>query len=333
MRPPFKQPEETLLFQILAIWQLLFKKSTIGPDDDFFRLGGTGTQAIELFFELSVRYDRDLHPCLIFQASTARLQLELILDPANHKIDRLVTLKQGVGQDPIFLLHGIGGTVLELLKLASHIDVSSPIYGLQAKGSDGLEEPLESINEMARSFLDEIKKAQIRGPYFLVGHSMGGLVAFELAQQLLESGETIGGLFMLDSYPDKSQIDFVQRARLNFRLIRRRLGSGPVNYNQRGKLNRTNEKHVKAGLRALRAYRPRFYNGRVEFISATNPTNFPANARAIWKDLVHDLRIDSCPGDHHEMLTQYAQILGATLTMRTRVAKTDGLVSKVSLHQ
>jgi thioesterase domain-containing protein len=74
-----------------------------------------------------------------------------------------------------------------------------PLYGLQSQGLDGSCPPLTNIEEMAAVYVKEIRRVQPHGPYFIAGYCMGGTVAFEVAQQLLQLGEPIALLALFDT--------------------------------------------------------------------------------------------------------------------------------------
>ena len=93
---------------------------------------------------------------------------------SGEPIPPLVLLKAGDKGPPIFMTHGIGDTVLGLFRLASQVRSEQPVYGLQAKGCDGIEEPLDRIEDMAEFHLGAIRQAQPHGPYILIGYSFGG---------------------------------------------------------------------------------------------------------------------------------------------------------------
>jgi len=107
----------------------------------------------------------------------------------------------------------MGDTVLSLLPLARALQSSHAIYGMQAPGLDGVEQPLNRIEAMAEYYLQEIRRLQPSGPYFFVGYSLGGLVVLEIARRLLDGGEKIGVLAMLDSYPDRRHFTLAHRIR------------------------------------------------------------------------------------------------------------------------
>ncbi|HEY9734726.1 MAG TPA: thioesterase domain-containing protein, partial [Trichocoleus sp.] len=117
----------------------------------------------------------------------------------------LVPLTLGSQEPPFFLVHPIFGVVFPYLELAQRLQFLSPsgsgpsIYGVQPRGLEGDLPPLQQIEPMAAHYLQAIQAVQPQGPYRLGGWSFGGLVAFEMAQQLQQAGETVSLLAILDS--------------------------------------------------------------------------------------------------------------------------------------
>jgi acetoacetyl-CoA synthetase len=315
-------PETVISEEIASIWRQVFAKPSIHDNDNFFALSGNAAQANEIFRQLSIHFERELHPTLLFQASTPAELALLLRGSRKPTIPVVITLKSGTGANPVFLLHGIAGSVLEFLELVKHMDTPLPIYGLQAQGTDGVSEPLSSIEAMANSFLSEVQKKQPSGPYLLIGHSFGGLVALEMSRQLSERGEKMGLLSMIDAYPDRSQLTPYQRVRLAIRLMRKHAANSSVHQAIHNALrtskNPDDEKTssaaqrvLDASLQALQSYRPHSYNGHVRFVSASIPTDFPDNPQAVWKNVLQGLQVEKVSGDHHGMLSLHARELGA----------------------
>ncbi|PYY16821.1 MAG: hypothetical protein DMG61_03625 [Acidobacteria bacterium] len=118
------------------------------------------------------------------------------------------------------LMHGISGSVLEVVPIARRIQSQRPIYALQARGVDGLEQPFGSLEEFTRSYVKAIQSVQSTGPYSLIGYSFGGLVALEMATTLRESGKDVSLLAMLDSYPANRHLRFRPRVSRFTRRVR-----------------------------------------------------------------------------------------------------------------
>ena len=89
---------------------------------------------------------------------------------------------------------------MEFFPLVSKLEIDRPIYGLQARGTDGVEEPSNRVEDAALFFLDAIKHLQPRGPYLLVGYSLGGLITLEIARRLSENGETVALLVLMEAF-------------------------------------------------------------------------------------------------------------------------------------
>jgi thioesterase domain-containing protein len=142
--------------------------------------------------------------------------------PASLCPIRIFLKINGSAEPPVFIAHGLSGSVMDFFHIVKHIQTPRAIHGMQAKGIDGVEEPLDRIEDMARYSLQAVRQVQPRGPYILIGFSLGGLVALEMAQQLIAQGERVGLLAMLDSYPHVSRLSRGQRARLWARQTWRR---------------------------------------------------------------------------------------------------------------
>ena len=100
----------------------------------------------------------------------------------------------------LFCVHAVGGNVLTYMDLARHMGTDQPVYGLQAQGLDGKRMPHTTIQEMAAHYVSEIVKLQPEGPYHMGGSSAGGIVAFEMAQQLVAQGKQVGVLALFDTW-------------------------------------------------------------------------------------------------------------------------------------
>src|SRR5436853_621261 len=104
---------------------------------------------------------------------------------------------------PFFCVHDGTGSVYGVLDLVKHLRHDRPFYGIQAPGLNIDYALFNSIEEMATAYIAELLAIQPVGPYFLGGHSFGGLVAFEMARQLQARGHAIALLALLDSYPSE----------------------------------------------------------------------------------------------------------------------------------
>jgi len=312
----------TMVEVLTPIWQRVLQIASVGMDDNFFDLGGDSALALELFNEIALACGREFPPVMIYHAPTITALAALLEQPVAPSVPSLVQLKAGSKQPPVFIAHGLGGSVIDFYQVVKHIDTEHSIHGMQAKGIDGIEEPLDRIEDMAAYSLDAVRQSQPHGPYLLIGFSLGGLVALEMAQQLTAQGEKIGLLAMLDSYPHASRLSREQRARLSMRQTWRRaarrlqwLGVSPpyettVEVSPSPALQHFRE----TSYRALERYEPRFYPGKINFVRAAIPTDFPADPAAFWSNLAHEFELSTVPGDHIGIMTTHFESLAAAIS-------------------
>ena len=306
---------------LTPIWQRVLQLSSIQVDDDFFDLGGDSFLALQLFNEIAEACDRELPPVTIYQARTIATLATLLEQPTTPRFPALVLLKEGAKKPPIFLAHGLGGSVIDFFQPVKHIESDHPIYGMQAKGIDGLDEPLESIEDMAEFHLKAIKELQPDGPYALIGYSLGGLVVLEMAQRLSANGEQVALLAMLDAYPHMRYLSLGQRLRLAARQARRGLhvlrnlsGSAPYQPPAGVSLTPAMQRVRASAYLALTRYRPRFYPGEIKFVRAEVPSGFPADAEAVWNPLAQKIEVSSVPGDHLGIIATHHEELATVLS-------------------
>jgi thioesterase domain-containing protein len=327
---------------LTPIWERVLRRSPISVEDNFFDLGGDSSSAQELFIEIARICGRELPAVTICYAPTVSALAAILERPATKPLSPLVLLKSGVAgpadfeRSPVFITHGIGASVLDLVKLAREIQTQQPIYGMQNRGVDGIEEPFDRIEDVARSFLDAVKQVQPHGPYFLIGYSLGGLITLEMAKRLSDKGEKIALLAMLDSYPEIHQLSAGQRARLTLRLTRMRAsavfhsalrrhpsqtlysGSGIPSLRSDSSPIRAMEKVRENSYAAWRHYRPAFYSGKIRFVRAQVSSYFPGNPAAVWANLTDEFEVETIPGDHLEMLTTHSGNLATVLSRYLR---------------
>lgn len=193
-------PRDRLEVQLTALWQQVLEVPKIGIHDNFFDLGGHSLKAAQLFFLLEQVYGRHLPLATLFQAPTiAELASVLSREQWVPPWQSLVAIQPSGTAIPIFMVPGVGGNVLIFAQLARLLGLDQPFYGLQARGLDGKEAPFTSVPEMARHYIAEIRALRPQGPYVLVGICTGGLIAYEIAQQLFGQGEAVT-LVVMDTW-------------------------------------------------------------------------------------------------------------------------------------
>ena len=195
---PARDPLEASL---LAIWEEVLQLRPIGIRDDFFQLGGDSLQALELVTRLEAVFDREVSAALVAQGPTVEEQAATLRKGnAAEYWPSIVPLQLHGTRPPIFVVPGAAQDVTSLVGFARGIGIEQPFLALQPPRQDGQRPALRSIEALAAYFVTELRRLHHQGPYFLAGLSSGGLVAFEMAQQLTRMGEAVGFVGMLDSH-------------------------------------------------------------------------------------------------------------------------------------
>ncbi|MEU4776032.1 amino acid adenylation domain-containing protein [Micromonospora sp. NPDC023644] len=178
-------PRDAYERSLVEILTELLHLPSLGVHDNFFEVGGTSLTAMRLVVVLEKRFKVSVPlSALVTTPTVAGLAALLRSGGASLTYDPLVPIRAGGDRSPLFLVHPLGGNVLCYVRLAKHLPAEQPVYGLQAAGSDPGSEPLGSVPELARSYLEAIRRVQPSGPYRIGGWSFGGVVALELARQL-----------------------------------------------------------------------------------------------------------------------------------------------------
>ncbi|HEY0607528.1 MAG TPA: amino acid adenylation domain-containing protein [Herpetosiphonaceae bacterium] len=197
---PFVAPRTMSEWRMAQLWEAVLARQPIGVTDNFFELGGHSLLSVRLLTMIQQEFHVSLPLMTLFQAPTIeRLVAVLHHDRSSQSWSPLVPLQPAGDQRPFFCIHPVGGAVLCYVELARHLGTSRPIYGLQAHGLDDGQVPYEDIPTMARSYLEAIRAVQPEGPYLLGGWSLGGVIAFEIARQLLQQGQQVDLLALIDS--------------------------------------------------------------------------------------------------------------------------------------
>ncbi|GAB3800228.1 hypothetical protein GCM10028798_14430 [Humibacter antri] len=178
----------------------------IGVDDDLFELGLDSLAVEEMVAILEDQLDLQISSATIMQNPTAAQLARLPHGNAEHLVDGVMTMLAPGDGSPIFAISGAGGLALQLRELAQQLHLGRPVYGIQAHGLEGNAFPDRTIAQMARRYLRTIRRIQPSGPYSILGHSLGSIVAFDLVRRLVAANEEVAFLGLLDP-PDASTIE------------------------------------------------------------------------------------------------------------------------------
>jgi amino acid adenylation domain-containing protein len=344
-RPALNPPPATRLErEIAGIWENLLRISPIGARSDFFDLGGDSLALVSLFATIEARFGRHLTVDVLAGGLTiAGLAQTLAEGGPNdaadkHAADPVVALQASGDLPPFFCVHGIGGDVLHLHRLAVHMGTHRRFLALRRPPDAPL---ASSISDMAARYVAAMLVHQPTGPFYLGGHSFGAMIAYEMALQLVDQGHEVGLVAIIDqrrpgfrltarnalpilpriivNLPDHlrnelAQVPRAKRLRHLRRILRRwwraALGIRPgvaemfdLSGREPGEIAL-----YEAHIRALRAYRPRSSNVPLALFRAT--VQLPLSELAMdetlgWSDLAGSaVRVHIVPGNHGSIMTE-----------------------------
>jgi amino acid adenylation domain-containing protein len=186
----YSPPRDSVERKLVAIWEEILNLSPIGIKTSFIDLGGHSLLAVRLFMRIMHVFGKDLPISTLFNSPTVeKLAEELRSNAAGETYSTIVAIKASGSKRPFFCIHGGLGGTLFFGPLASYLDRDQPFYAIESEGLDGRPFRRRTVEEMASYYISEIKKIQPAGPYLLGGYCLGGVIAFEMAQQLLRKGE------------------------------------------------------------------------------------------------------------------------------------------------
>jgi acyl carrier protein len=198
--PSAQAADDHLTRELARIWQQILGVDRIDIDQNYFDLGGDSSLAVQMFARIEDVFGIKLPLATLYEAPTiGELGGVLRSEISNSRWSSLVKIQPNGSRPPFFCVHPHGGNVLVYRELSRQLGDDQPFFGLQSRGLDGSEEPLTKIEDMAESYVSEIRRVQPHGPYFLGGYCLGGAVAYEMACQLKTAGEEVALLALFDT--------------------------------------------------------------------------------------------------------------------------------------
>jgi thioesterase domain-containing protein/acyl carrier protein len=304
-------PRDAVELHLLKIWENGLDTEPVGVNDNFFALGGHSLLAVRLMERIRKTFGAELPlDTLWYHGGTVRgLAALLRQDASNVSWPTLVELQPRGHKIPLFCVHTMGGNLFHYDHLAHLLDAGRPVLGLQARGVYGHAPPDSRVEDIAADCVRTICERQPKGPYLIAGFSSGGVVAFEVAQQLREAGRTVGLLALLDTFaPAVHAHGWFWRsiARLcdgrGFRDFQERLYHcvlTAVGRPHLRRLQRVGEAHRWAHW----SYRPQPYPGSAEFFLAEESAEQVSDPTLGWGVLVQGgVNVHLVPGSHGLMV-------------------------------
>ena len=200
--PDFVSPSSAAEKKLAAIWSDLLNIELIGINDDVFDLGAHSLMAVRAVSQIQEAFGVDLPLATLLEAPTITAMAAILADKQwRPSWSLLVPLKKEGTKPPIFFFHAHGGNVLEYHALAQLLGKDQPVYAFQARGLNGEAVKNTSVEEMARTFIEELMRFPAARSPILGGFCLGGLIALEVAQQLAAAGKEVALVVMIQSMP------------------------------------------------------------------------------------------------------------------------------------
>jgi amino acid adenylation domain-containing protein len=294
-------PRNAMEKTLVAIWKEALGVADLGVHDNFFDLGGHSLIGIQVLSQVEQQLGQKLALNALFQAPTVARFAEALKELAPGGTTQFLAPVQKTGsKTPLFCVHGDEANYF----LSRDLGTDQPFYAFFHQGEDGYPLRYTTVEEIAARFIEELRTVRPHGPYLLCGFSFGGLVAYEMAQQLTAQGEQVPFLALFDTYAP-ALYDEVMRAETKWHeplknAVMRRL----VRYHRRrGKPLPPKLRHfhiIDTYNTATKHYAIRPYHGPMMLIKAEAS---PGPEAMGWDSLVKGkLTLALSPGDHYNMI-------------------------------
>jgi amino acid adenylation domain-containing protein len=336
-----RTPTEEALAQI---WAASLGLPQVGVRDSFFDLGGHSLLAVRAMAEVERVFGRRPPLASFFREGvTIEGQARLLEQGIDAGASTLLVRARPTGsRPPLFFVYADESALLSLRHFLPAFGPEQPVYGLLPERHQRRFDRRRTVEDLARDLYTALREVQPTGPYYVCGHSFGGVVAYELAAQLRAAGETVGLLAIIDSMTPDAVTRALRRwmgprARLG-RQMRRSLGAGVA------KLWEVADREARGALsRLLRSDSRALDDGEFDLDGAIfltqryqavghdvplavfrSPLTESTDGNALGWEQLHRGPLECCdvPGDHLSMLqTPNVSVLADLLAGRLRTAQ------------
>ncbi|HMC98319.1 MAG TPA: amino acid adenylation domain-containing protein, partial [Flavobacteriales bacterium] len=303
MRAQHVAPRDPMERTIAEIWGQFLGTDRIGANDNFFDLGGHSLIGIQLLARIEERFQQALPLKSLFEAPTISEFAKLLREGEPHTEWKNLSLIQPKGdRTPLFCVHGDEANHF----IPRYLGKDRPFYAFFHQGEDGRRLEYTTVEAIAAHFISELRRARPHGPYLLCGYSFGGIVAYEMAQQLTASGETIGMLALFDTYSPSMHVKAMNIDRKVYDTIKKTVFRSLAKYFlKRGKPLPAKLRHfhiIDTYDQAVQRYVPAPYTGMLTVIKAEH--SWGPNEMG-WTELAKGgLDVVVSPGDHYTMILE-----------------------------
>jgi thioesterase domain-containing protein/acyl carrier protein len=318
-RNRYEAPRTSTQCRLARIWAEVMRVERVGLHDNFFELGGHSLLGVQMFSRIEREFHTALPMATLFQTPTVEsLAQEIETASATRQRSLLVPIQPHGSRPPFFCVHGGAGHVMLYRDVALALGADQPFFGIEPAGREGIERPCCRVEELAATYLSQIRIVQPVGPYYLGGYSFGGLVALEIAQQLHQQGQRVSLLAMFDTGLPGGRDADPGISHSAFQLLRR--SARAINrlfylslYHLYDGFDRPVPMFVRklslrdASYRASKAYSPKPYPGPITYFRAVDEG--PVRPLQGWPDLaLGGIDIQELRGRHQEMFRGVAAL-------------------------
>ena len=294
-------PQNMIEYHLVKIWENVLGVRPIGIEDDYFKLGGDSLAALDMMAAIEKQFKHRLPISVIYEAPTIAKMSKLINSNSRLEgFDPLLAMQIDGDNLPFFCAHPGGGSSFCYMPFASSFENQQPFYSLQDPMLYTESSLFKTIEEMAEFYLQSLVKVQPKGPYRIGGWSLGGVIAYEMGQQLRKRGEKVDKLILFDSFTIEYINNFPSYEELQSRIMTE---IPNINIELVGKIAKVMHYHGNL----LKAYKPKKYDSLVILFKPKecHPDyplvhTIPCNG---WSKFTSDnLEINMVNGDHHTMM-------------------------------
>ena len=304
MRTEHVAPRNEVEGVLASIWCKLLDMEQVSIHDNFFEIGGHSLLGIQMFAHVERQLGKRLPIKTLFQAPTiAKLAASLKSDIAPEFIGQNLSAIQPNGdRPPFFCVHGDEANIF----IPRHIGADQPFYGFFHQGEEGQPIVFKTVKGIAEHFIREMRQVRPHGPYYLGGYSFGGIVAFEMANQLTAAGETVPMVALFDTYSPELSVSMSKDEQKIHEPLKRVVMRRLIKYYfNKGRSLPAKLRHfniIDTYGKATESYKPSVYPGKLTLIRTKTS---PGPDDMGWKQLAGEgVDIIHIDGDHYTVVKE-----------------------------
>ena len=302
MKAQYVAPRDNLEQIIAGIWSDLLDVDRVGVRDNFFELGGHSLIGIQLFAAIKNQLGKELPLKTLFAAHTVAAQARMIKDQGwSNSWQNLSAIQPEGSKTPFFAVHVDEANYF----IPKAWGTDQPFYAFFHQGEDGHRILHTEVKDIARHFIQELRQVRPHGPYLLGGYSFGGIIAFEMAQQLSAIGESVPLLALFDTYDPVQYIKVMKQESKFYDVIKKPIMRAIASYFlKRNKPIPGKLRHfyiIDTYDEAIRKYEPRSYKGSITVLKTKSSAGEDHLGWKSWSDQV-DVKL--LPGNHYSIVKE-----------------------------